>query len=127
MTWALLDSGQGYSYSPYDLYLSPSMEAPVDFRFEPLPVASLDSVTGLTVHLEGYQAPNANPPNVALWNWAESEWEPVSADYGATIIARPERFVNAAGAVHVRIWVDNTAQGMSVDRIDVTLEGTPSS
>lgn len=129
MTWSQIDMGQSYSsYAPYEIYLSPTMEGPVAFRYEPLPIVSLGSVTGLTVHIEGYQpTSNIAPPNVELWDWSESKWEVVSVNWGDSAVPQPERFVNRAGAVHLRLWVDNTSQGISVDRVDVTLEGVPPS
>jgi hypothetical protein len=128
MTWTPLDDGTGFyeSSSPYDIYLSPMMDAPIGFRFEPLSVVSFGNVTGLTVHVDGYQSDSMPPPHVELWDWSAGEWERMQIKWGDTDIPDPTRYVGATGAVQLRIWVDNTSQGLSLDRVDVTLEGTPS-
>lgn len=127
MTWTLLDSGQGYSYSPYDIYVGSPNQAPIMFRYEPLPSLSLDTVTALTIHVEGYDTANLPPPAIELWNWSDGDWEAVPANWGDTAISQPERFVSDTGAVHLSLVTGSMPQSLSLSRVDVTLEGTPSS
>ncbi len=71
-------------------------------KFRPAMPIHVSAVKSLTLHAESYYAPT--DAIVSLWDYKAESWIPISINnWGNINIAEPERFVNPAGEVRVKV------------------------
>ncbi|HLY26249.1 MAG TPA: hypothetical protein VKQ72_07910 [Aggregatilineales bacterium] len=112
--------------TPYDLSVQAGQE--VDLSYTPLPLASLDKVTQLTVYA---QAQNSLDGTLSLWNWSDGTWEdlttPTSSQSPYTTVSTPDRFIGPGKAVRVRVTPGSGQSLTSYTRLEVIYDGTTAS
>lgn len=120
-TWIVREQVGFAEVTPVGLIMQPGEQAV--FEYTPLPSARLAEVESLRVLIEDVNAGSRLIP-IQLWNWGDSEWEPVElVDFSQTIIA-PGRFIGPANAVRLRIASDEAGGYLRLGRLAVEQRGT---
>lgn len=122
MTWQSLETDTYYSYvTPYELYMySGEFYA---FRYEPLPFVPFSEVAAMTIHLEKMYEydENVGTPVVRIYNYDTGEWDLIPGlGWGNTMLTEVDPYVDASGAVQLRIFGGTSAYSTSIGRLDVS-------